>query len=246
MRVPRIYTPQTLNMGQLLELETAASKHLLAVLRFKAGAMLILFNGDGREFNARLEGATRNHASVSIGAQRPARTESPLHITLAQGISRGERMDYTLQKAVELGVSRIAPVLTERSVIKLDDKNTSRKLLHWQSVVISACEQSGRLLIPQIAEPVALERFLSRIDSDMTLKLSLDPAAETSLRMLARPVGQKLLLLVGPEGGLSDTERGVVQRAGFHGVRLGPRILRTETAGLVALSILQSLWGDIC
>ncbi|MGH8399900.1 MAG: RsmE family RNA methyltransferase, partial [Gammaproteobacteria bacterium] len=108
-----------------------------------------------------------------------------------------------------------------------------------------ACEQSGRLLIPQIAEPVALERFLSRIDSDVTLKLSLDPAAETSLRMLARPVGQKLLLLVGPEGGLSDVERSAAQRTGFQGVRLGPRILRTETAGLVALSILQSLWGDL-
>lgn len=245
MRVPRIHTPQMLNMGQMLELEPAASKHLLTVLRLKAGAALILFNGDGREFNARLEGATRNHASVSIGVQRPARTESPLHITLTQGISRGERMDYTLQKAVELGVRNIVPVSTERSVVKLDEKNMSRKLTHWQSVVIGACEQSGRLLVPQIAEPVELERFLTRIDSDVVLRLSLDPMAETSLRMLARPIGQKVLLLVGPEGGLSDTERASALRAGFQGVRLGPRILRTETAGLVALSILQSLWGDL-
>lgn len=245
MRIPRVYTPQVLNMGQLLELEPAASKHLLTVLRLKPGAPLILFNGNGREFNARLEGAKKNHASVSTGAQRPARVESPLNITLAQGISRGERMDYTLQKAVELGVSHIVPVSTERSVVKLDEKNGSRKLAHWHNVVIGACEQSGRLLVPIIAEPITLGQFLTGAEADVTLKLLLDPAAETSLRMLARPVGQRLMLLVGPEGGLSDTERNAAQRAGFQGVSLGPRILRTETAGLVALSILQSQWGDL-
>ncbi|HEX5339491.1 MAG TPA: 16S rRNA (uracil(1498)-N(3))-methyltransferase [Gammaproteobacteria bacterium] len=243
MRIARVYTPQSLNMGQLLELEPAASKHLLTVLRLKPGASLVLFNGDGREFGARIEGATKNRASVSVGAQRPARTESPLRITLAQGISRGERMDYTLQKAVELGVSRIVPLLTERGMVRLDEKNAPRKLAHWQSVVIGACEQSGRLSVPQVAEPLALNRFLGQPGA--ALKLLLDPAAEPSLRMLARPIGHELLLLAGPEGGLSETERGNAQAAGFQGVRMGPRILRTETAGLVALSILQSQWGDL-
>ncbi|MGH8372576.1 MAG: 16S rRNA (uracil(1498)-N(3))-methyltransferase [Gammaproteobacteria bacterium] len=245
MRIPRIHTPQALNMGQLLQLEAPASKHLLTVLRLKPGAAMILFNGNGREFDARLEGATKSRASVSVGAQRPARTESPLNITLGQGISRGERMDYTLQKAVELGIKNIVPVSTERSVVKLDEKNASRKLAHWQSVVIGACEQSGRLLVPQITEPVTYSQFLVGAESDVTLKLLLDPTAETSLRMMARPIGQKLLLLVGPEGGLSDAERDAAQRKGFQGVRLGPRILRTETAGLVALSVLQSMWGDL-
>ncbi|HEX6550889.1 MAG TPA: 16S rRNA (uracil(1498)-N(3))-methyltransferase [Gammaproteobacteria bacterium] len=245
MRIPRIYTPQTLNMGQLLELEPAASKHLLTVLRLKPGAALVLFNGNGREFSARLEGATKQRASISVDAQQPARTESPLHITLAQGISRGERMDYTLQKAVELGVTHIVPLSTERSVVRLDDKNAERKLSHWQNVVIGACEQSGRLLVPEIAEPVSLDHFLTGNDTGTVLNLLLDPEAETSLRMLARPIGQKLLLLVGPEGGLSDAERNAARRSGFQGVRLGPRILRTETAALVALSILQSIWGDL-
>lgn len=245
MRVPRVYTPQNLNMGLLVELEAAASKHLLTVLRLKAGAPVILFNGDGREFSARLEGANRNRASVSIGTQRPARTESPLAITLVQGISRGERMDYTLQKAVELGVQCVIPVLTERSVVKLDDKNTVRKLSHWQSVAIGACEQSGRTRIPKIEAPQAFNRFLSEMDRSDTLKLMLDPGADTSSRMLARPAGQSLMLLVGPEGGLSDMERSLALRSGFQGITLGPRILRTETAGLVALSILQSLWGDL-
>lgn len=245
MRIPRIYTPQALNMGQHLQLEPAASKHLLTVLRLKAGAALILFNGNGREFSARLEGAAKNRASVSVIAQRPARTESPLDVTLVQGISRGERMDYTLQKAVELGVTRILPVTTERGVVKLDDRNSARKLAHWQNVVTGACEQSGRLLIPQLAEPLSFDHFLRTLDSGDTLRLLLDPSADTSLRMLASPIGLKLMLLAGPEGGLSEGERLLALRSGFQGVRLGPRILRTETAGLVALSVLQSLWGDL-
>lgn len=245
MRIPRVYTPQALNMGQHLELEPAASKHLLTVLRLKAGAALILFNGNGREFSARLEGAVKNRASVSVTAQQPARTESPLNVTLVQGISRGERMDYTLQKAVELGVARIVPVTTERSVVRLDDKTSARKFAHWQNVIIGACEQSGRLLIPQLEEPLSFDQFLHALDSDDTLKLLLDASADTSLRMLASPIGRKLMLLVGPEGGLSEGERTLALRSGFQGMRLGPRILRTETAGVVALSILQSLWGDL-
>ena len=245
MRIPRVYTPQALNMGRTLELDGPPSKHLLTVLRLKTGAPLILFNGDGREFSARLEGASKNRATVCIDAQQPARRESPLQITLLQGVSRGERMDYTLQKAVELGVGRIVPVLTERSIVKLDDKNTPRKLAHWRNVIIGACEQSGRLSVPELAEPLRLTALLADSTGTATLKLLLDPAADTSPRMLARPPERALALLVGPEGGLSDAECLLARRSGFLGIRLGPRILRTETAGLVALSVMQSLWGDL-
>ncbi|HET7921400.1 MAG TPA: 16S rRNA (uracil(1498)-N(3))-methyltransferase [Gammaproteobacteria bacterium] len=243
MRVPRVYTPQALMLGKLLELEAAASKHLLTVLRLKPGAPLVLFNGDGREYDAELQAGAKRRAHAKIGAQRPARTESPIALTLVQGISRGERMDYTLQKAVELGVSEIVPVATERSMVKLDADNVARKLAHWQSIVIGACEQSGRLRVPDIAAPVTLAARLKTAPAG--LGLLLDPAAESSLRMLARPVAQHVTLLVGPEGGLSETERLAARRAGFQGVRLGPRVLRTETAALVALSVLQSLWGDL-
>lgn len=245
MRIPRVYTPQPLNMGQTLELDAAPSKHLLTVLRLKAGAPLNVFNGDGREFSARLEAARKSRATVRVDAQHPSRSESPLQITLVQGMARGERMDFTLQKAVELGVHRILPVLTERSVVKLDSNNTPRKLSHWRNVIIGACEQSGRLRVPELGEPLTLHARLADLADSAALKLLLDPAAETSPRMLARPLQNAVTLLVGPEGGLSDTERLHARRSGFLGMRLGPRILRTETAGLVALSIIQSLWGDL-
>ncbi|MGA9851537.1 MAG: 16S rRNA (uracil(1498)-N(3))-methyltransferase [Gammaproteobacteria bacterium] len=244
MRIPRIHTPQPLVTGQTMELEAVASRHLLTVLRLKPGAELVLFNGSGHEFEARLDAVENRRARISIGIERGSRSESPLRITLAQGISRSERMDYTLQKAVELGVAEIVPVLTERSVVRLDANSATRKQNHWRQLVISACEQSGRVHLPAVRAPLSFDALLTQA-GDYAMKLLLDPQATARLNALDHPAHQQVLLLVGPEGGLSEAERGAARHAGFQGVRLGPRILRTETAALVALSLLQGLWGDL-
>ena len=170
--------------------------------------------------------------------------ESPLKVTLAQGISRGERMDYTVQKAVELGVADILPVLMERSVVKLDAANGEKKRQHWQGVAVSACEQSGRVRVPEVHAPLTFPAFLDAQRS-AGLKLLLDPLAPKAPKDYSAPADARLLLLVGPEGGLSAKERELALKAGFQGIKLGPRILRTETAALVALSLLQSAWGDL-
>lgn len=244
MHIPRIYTPQPLAPQQSLLLEPGASKHVLTVLRLKTGAPLILFNSSGREFEARLDSAEHHHARISITVEHAVRSESPLHITLAQGISRAERMDYTLQKAVELGVAEIIPVLTERSVVRLDEKQAARKRAHWQQLVIAACEQSGRVCVPPVAAPRTLNKFLAT-SPPAGLSLLLHPAVDVTLHALAAPAQNQVRLLVGPEGGLSETESAAAQRAGFTAVQLGPRVLRTETAALVALSLLQARWGDL-
>ena len=244
MRIPRIYTPQPLAPQQSLRLEPRASRHVLTVLRLKTGAPLMLFDGSGREFEARLDGAENHHARVSIAAEHAVHSESPLRITLVQGISRGERMDYTLQKAVELGVTEIIPVLTERSVVRLDAEQAVHKREHWQQLVIGACEQSGRVCVPPVGMPRPLNEVLSE-PASAELSLLLHPAADAKLSALAAPVHNQLRLLVGPEGGLSATEIAAAQRAGFTVVQLGPRVLRTETAALVALSLLQTRWGDL-
>ena len=244
MRVPRIYTPQALAVADTLELESAASKHLLTVLRLKAGASLVLFDGSGREFDARLAAVMGRRAQATVTAEHTAHSESPLTVTLVQGISRGERMDYSLQKAVELGVSAIVPVIAERSVVRLDGAGAARKLAHWQQLIISACEQSGRVRLPPVTAPLPLGQYLAQEPSGDT-KLLLDPDSPVSFTALAQPPAGSILLLVGPEGGWSDPERHAARTAGFQGIRLGPRILRTETASVVALSLLQGLWGDL-
>ena len=244
MRLPRIYTPQPLAAQQSLLLGPEASRHVLTVLRLKAGAPLVLFDGSGREFEARLDSAQHRKARVCTTAERTSVRESPLCITLAQGISRGGRMDYTLQKAVELGVAGIIPVLTERSVVRLDEKQALRRREHWQQLVIGACEQSGRVRVPPVSTPRPLNEVLSE-PAPAELSLLLHPAADVKLNELAAPAHNQVRLLVGPEGGLSETEIACARRAGFAAVRIGPRVLRTETAALVALSLLQARWGDL-
>ncbi|MDE2090381.1 MAG: 16S rRNA (uracil(1498)-N(3))-methyltransferase [Gammaproteobacteria bacterium] len=244
MRIPRIFHPEPLRDQRQVELSAAAAKHISAVLRLKTGVPLVLFDGSGFEFEAVLEKSDKKHALVSIARMHGPAVESPLRVTLAQGISRGERMDYTVQKAVELGVAGIIPVLTERSVVRLDEKSASRKQQHWQHVVISACEQSGRVHLPQVQPPVSLGTFLAS-RQPAHLKLLLDPQADMTVSQLLNPPNNDVLLLVGPEGGLDDAERDAAKRAGFLGVQLGPRILRTETAALVTLSLLQGRWGDL-
>ncbi|HYQ92443.1 MAG TPA: 16S rRNA (uracil(1498)-N(3))-methyltransferase [Candidatus Competibacteraceae bacterium] len=243
MRIPRIYCPISLSIGSHIDLPPTASNHVVRVLRLKVGANLILFNGTEGEFHGVLATVTRSAATVRIHTYHPREAESPLPILLAQGISRGERMDYTLQKAVELGVSVIFPVLAERSVVKLEQERWRHRIQHWQGIIASACEQCGRNRLPLLLEPVGLAKCLQS-PALQGLKLVLDPLAPTSLSALALSPSA-VSLLIGPEGGLSPTEVALAEVAGFTAVRLGPRVLRTETAALVALTAVQLRWGDL-
>ena len=244
MRTPRVFHPSPLKGKERVTLDPGAAKHLLTVLRLKLGAPLIIFDGSGFEFEAAIEDVGKKDVKVRLGNTHGPAVESPLQVTLAQGVSRGERMDYTIQKAVELGIAAIVPVLTERSVVKLDKDGGAKKRDHWQGVAIGACEQSGRVRVPEVRPPLPLANFLADLPQ-AGLKLLLDPLGGATVNDLPQPSDGKVLLLVGPEGGLSENERNLAARVGFVGLKLGPRILRTETAALVALSLLQSQWGDL-
>jgi 16S rRNA (uracil1498-N3)-methyltransferase len=243
MRLNRIHTPGTLAIGNEIALPAAGAYHIARVLRMREGAPLSVFDGVGHEFQAEIVRIDDESVFVRIGAAIPVTTESPLRITLIQGISRGERMDWTLQKATELGVAAIAPVLTSRSVVRLDEKQAAKKQQHWSGIVAGACEQCGRARIPQIQQPGTLRNYLVNVRKE-GLRLVLSPSAPGSLAGLTS-LPTKVELLIGPEGGLDDEELTSAQKAGFMPVRLGPRVLRTETAGVVALTVLQALWGDL-
>lgn len=238
----RIYLDQPLDSEQIVTLPESAARHLVQVLRLRVGDGFIAFNGLGGEFNAILHSADKREAQARIGAFNPVHRESPLSLTLAQCVSKGERMDYTLQKAVELGVTEIMPLLSERSVVKLDAERWGKKLEHWRGVIISACEQSGRTRIPVLHPVVPLLKWLPQLPAS-TLKLTLAPKARQTLHGMP-PGSHPVLLLVGPEGGLSDAEIRHAETTGFVPLALGPRILRTETAGVAVLAAIQALWGD--
>lgn len=242
MSQPRIHIAQPLQQDQLITLPEAAHRHLVQVLRLREGEHFTAFNGEGGEFDAEIVQPGKRETQARIGAFDPVSRESPLELTLAQCISKGERMDYTLQKAVELGVSRIIPLLSSRSVVRLDAERWDKKLEHWRGVIVSACEQSGRTRVPLLAEIEALPSWLDREDAHGE-RLTLDPLAHHGLRELPPPNGP-LTLLVGPEGGLSEHELDRAREAGFTGIRMGPRILRTETAGVAAMAAMQAMWGD--
>jgi 16S rRNA (uracil1498-N3)-methyltransferase len=244
VRIPRIHLPQALAPGARLPLDEAASSHVLRVLRLKPGAALVIFNGDGGEYEATLTDVENRAAVVTLGRFLDPRRESALAITLAQGISRGERMDYTLQKSVELGVARIVPLETAFSQVRLDGARLERRRQHWEGVIASAAEQCGRTRLPGLAPVAPLDGWLAARD-DAGLRLLLDPAGEVTLSQLAAPQSGRITLLAGPEGGLSGEEIAQAKRAGYRGLRLGPRILRTETAGIAALAALQTVWGDL-
>jgi len=243
MRINRTFYPFGLDLGQEIELESQAAIHLTRVLRAQPGTEVILFNGDGNEYSATIHKTDRNRAWVVINNVATVNHESPLSITLAQGISRSDRMDYTLQKAVELGVNHIVPLFTENCSVKLKADRIEKRLKHWQGIIISACEQSGRTRIPEISSPLTLANWLTIIPSGQTC-LTLQPEAAYSLQNI-NPPEKNITLLVGPEGGLSQQEITTVNKQNFQGVRLGPRILRTETAAMVAMSIIQHRWGDL-
>jgi len=242
MRIPRIFTPFPLSSGASIELDENAFSHAVRVLRLKQGDSLILFNGEGGEFEAELIEVQKKRASARINQFHNKDCESPLRIILGQCISRGEKMDYTIQKAVELGVTEIVPLFSERCGVKLNQERLEKRLRHWRSVIISACEQSGRNRIPTLHPAMALSAWQQQLYT--SLNLVLDPTATNSLGSLAKPE-KGVALLIGPEGGLSNNEIKNAVKHGFNGIRLGPRILRTETAGLTALSMIQQLWGDL-
>ncbi len=243
MRIPRFYVPVTLASGARLRLPESAFHHAVRVLRLRVGAELRVFNGQGGDYAAILEHIERRTAWVTIGDFSASERESPLMVTLLQGIARGERMDYSLQKAVELGVTRIQPLMCARSAGPLTHERLAKRMHHWHGVIIGACEQCGRNRLPELADPLTLRQWL--VDKpDIGQGLQLDPAATVGLTALVTP-SQQLSLLVGPEGGLDAAERAEATAAGFIGVQLGPRVLRTETAGIAALAAVQALWGDL-
>jgi len=243
MRLTRIYSEGPLTSGAVVSLSAAGAYHVARVLRMRPGAPLIVFDGSGMDFPSEIVDVDGDQVSVRLRSQTPATGESPLRITLVQGISRGERMDWTLQKATELGVIGVAPVLTSRSVVRLDEKQAAKKHAHWRAIVIGACEQCGRSRIPTVGMPVQLRDHFANVRKD-GMRLVLSPSAPASLAGIAS-LPSKVDLLIGPEGGLDDDEISAAQKAGFMPVRLGPRVLRTETAGVVALTVLQALWGDL-
>jgi 16S rRNA (uracil1498-N3)-methyltransferase len=243
MSAPRIHLPVPLQPGAEVALDERAAGHAVRVLRLRVGDSVVLFNGDGYDYAAELIEVRKERALCRVLVARERPTESPLVIELAQGIARGERMDYTIQKAVELGVRRIVPLDTERSQVKLSGEREEKRLQHWNGIVLHACEQSGRSRIPDLRPVRRLEQWLSA-PSDTRLKLFLDPEGDLCVADLSVPVSS-VSLLVGPEGGLSLAERELAVARGFLRLRLGPRILRTETAALTALAALQAVWGDL-
>lgn len=241
----RFHVQGKLGNGSEVRLPADAAHHAVRVLRLAVGEPVVLFDGLGGEFEARITRIDRGDVSVKTGAHLDVERESPLHIRLVQGLSSGDRMDIALQKAVELGVAAIQPVATERSVVKLKDERAQRRVEHWQNLVISACEQCGRNRLPEVSPLMSLPDWLAQLDMpapDGEARLLLSPAANVTLKALSP--APRMTLLIGPEGGLSPGETQLAQSRGFKPVQLGPRILRTETAALAALSAIQALWGD--
>lgn len=241
--MPRFYLPDLLHADTIIPLPEAITHHAIRVLRLSAGSAVTLFNGSGGEWAASIHHIDRRTVQVHVQQAVPAERESPLHITLAQGISGGDRMDYTLQKAVELGVTAILPIACARSVVKLSGERAGKRLAHWQNLVIAACEQCGRNRIPEVAPITPLATWLAQPASAVT-KLMFAPEATTTLHDLRSPA-QPILMLAGPEGGFAPPEYAAALAAGFLPIRLGPRVLRTETAALSALAAMQTLWGDL-
>ena len=244
MRIPRIYLDHPLRPDIEVLLPEQAGEHVARVLRLERGHPLILFNGDGHEYDATLATLAKRAVTAEVIGVREVDRESPLRLTLAQGIARGEKMDWILQKATELGVSRIVPVVTERTEVKLDEDRAERRVAHWRSVIAGASEQCGRTRLPDIEMPQRLDRWLGTLAEGDTPRFALLPEGDVHLNRLALP-GQSAVLCVGPEGGFSDNDVALLTHAAFVGLRLGPRILRTETAGIAAIAALQAIAGDL-
>jgi len=243
MRLTRCSLELPLQLGHIMDMPTGIARHLVQVLRLRAGDRCVLFNGDGYDYSAVISGLSKQRVQVRVESRQPVDNESILAITLLQGMARGEKMDLILQKATELGVREIIPVNSQRSEVRLDADRAEKRLAHWRAVVAAACAQCGRARIPTITAPHALASVLSTLTSE--LRLFLDPTEEAKkITELPTPAANHVVLAIGPEGGWSARDREQLTAAGFQGVRLGPRILRTETAGLAAIAVLQTHWGD--
>jgi len=240
----RLFVSGPLINGAEIELGGDRARYLGRVLRARTGDDLCIFNGEGAEWDASIERMSKNTVTLRVAGRHVVDTESPLKIHLVQGVSRGERMDFVVQKATELGVKRISPVFTEHGVVKLDAKRAAKRQEHWQNVAASACEQCGRVRLPLIDEPVHLNKWFGMQPAASGTQYILAPGADTPLSVLPPPE-TKACILIGPEGGFSETEYENARIAGFHAVSLGPRVMRTETAATAALAVLQMLWGDL-
>lgn len=238
----RLYFPGPIPAHGVFEAPRGEAHHVAHVLRLGPGDALIVFDGRGTEYAARIERIAKSGVTVKVGEGRTVNRESPLAVTLAQGISSGERMDYTVQKAVELGVHAVQPIAMERSVVRLNAERAAKRLAHWQAVAVAACEQSGRNHVPGVLPVTPLTSWLAS-SAEGAVRLTLSPTGASTLKELQRP-SAPIVLLVGPEGGLSPREQEDAKAAGYTPVRVGPRILRTETAALAALAAMQTLWGD--
>jgi len=242
MRRIRLFTDQPIEADHTVELQGPPAHHLLKVLRRREGDWVTLFNGNGCEHQGKITSvAGRDRCTVELTRSNQPATESPLTITLIQAVGRGDRMDWALQKSVELGVTTIQPVFSERTEVRLSGSRADKRLAHWKSVMISACEQCGRVRVPGL-KPLRTLPELAPADG---LGLYLDPGAERGLDDLEDVADQPVALAVGPEGGFSEKDIGVLEVLGFRGLRMGPRVLRTETAGPALLSALQARWGDL-
>ncbi|TAL63136.1 MAG: 16S rRNA (uracil(1498)-N(3))-methyltransferase [Legionella sp.] len=242
MREIRIYQPGEYESGQIVDLSPEASQHVGVVLRMQPGEELCLFCGDNREFAARITQVKKKSVTVEILQVKEQNRESPLAIHLAQAISKGDRMEWVMQKAVELGVSSITPVISARCVVKLDQERMAKKLQQWQAIAIAACEQSGRNVVPKVHSALAFAEYIG--STTTPFKFILHPENSQnwrSIELKQEPVS----LLIGPEGGFNEEEVALAKASGFQALSLGPRILRTETAAISALSLLQALMGDL-
>lgn len=243
MSIARVYQPTSFSVQATIRLEEKASHHLVRVLRAKMGDQVTLFNGKGGEYAAIVTHIDKKRVEVNITSFLPREVESPIQIHLAQGLARGERMDFIVQKAVELGVHKISPLLTERCNVKLDAEREEKRAQHWRAIAASACEQCGRNRIPDITLPTSFAAWLPTIKADQRFVLSPHVQNKLPTRSMALPAS--IMLLIGPEGGLSDAEINAAIQHGFLPLNLGPRVLRTETAPLVAMTILQYCYGDL-
>ena len=242
MTTPRFYCPAAAAQGQQLQLPEAAAHHACRVLRLEAGDPVILFSGNGGEYDAKILRVLKQGVTVETTAWRDIDCESPIRFALAQAISAGEKMDFTLQKAVELGIAHIQPLQSERSVVRLTAERAQKREQHWQHVAVAACEQCGRNRVPQVAPIQMLTAWLGE-QRENSLRIMFAPGAALTLRDLPKPE-HGVTLLAGPEGGFSEVEMAAARHCGFTAASLGPRILRTETAALAALAAMQVLWGD--
>jgi len=242
MRIPRIYLSQDIESNKLVELKDSSFQYVIKVLRLKEEYSLFIFDGQGNEYSASIRQINKKNAFIKIGENINSKKESNLSIHLGLGISKGERMDFAIQKAVELGVTKITPLFTEHCVVNLDEKRIQKRLHHWQGIIISSCEQSGRNILPTLNTATTLLKWANSVNETCIV---FSPVATMTLKKIT-PESNTVNLLIGPEGGLSTKEISELEKkANFHMVKFGPRILRTETATISAITAIQMLWGDL-